>query len=304
MGGYQLRDDEYVILEVDSATKMSPTGAKENESLVLTNFYLRWVIHGVLGAVSKVKKYPLSSVAMVNGQPSVFVENEIVEGREPLCKTTICLNKGTRFVFTASRSVARKWAESISLLLTGRPDLIAVPEVVFKRKGVFGDEVLYLDQGVTKNSSSLPVPQMANGTLPQYRPSMPQPVNAAQLRPQPQSPVGSRYCIACGNPLGPYDRFCQRCGRPILQGAPQPPKLTCNNCHAPVNYGTRYCTKCGAPVVAATHQQPAIANQSQWKATSPAPVTRQVKCKLCGAPISGMAGQKIACPFCDGEQVI
>lgn len=90
----------------------------------------------------------------------------------------------------------------------------------------------------------------------------------------------NNYCIHCGAPLSPGDKFCQECGQPVGQRAdeptpePQQPTMprTCPVCGAPLQEGQHFCISCGAQVdEAPTAPQPASAASHTVEATTVAP---------------------------------
>jgi hypothetical protein len=60
--------------------------------------------------------------------------------------------------------------------------------------------------------------------------------------------AGGITCPRCGQPAGPDDRFCGRCGAPLPEAAAE---SLCPNCGRPVEAGDQFCAGCGQPLDAA-----------------------------------------------------
>jgi hypothetical protein len=56
-------------------------------------------------------------------------------------------------------------------------------------------------------------------------------------------------CEKCGKEAMPSDKFCTRCGTPIIptrhEQAPPTPRVTCVNCAAPLGANDAFCSRCG-----------------------------------------------------------
>jgi hypothetical protein len=81
------------------------------------------------------------------------------------------------------------------------------------------------------------------------------PVPAPRPSPRPQERSGAATttvsaCRSCGAPVGPRDRFCTRCGMPVvaLRQAPITGSRFCSRCGRPLDTAARFCIECGAPV--------------------------------------------------------
>ena len=97
-------------------------------------------------------------------------------------------------------------------------------------------------------------------------------------------------CTNCGNELKPGQKFCTKCGTPVVAAAAATESntigATCRNCGNALKPGQKFCTKCGSPVVAdevksAPQQVEGIQCPSCGRALKPG----QKFCTGCGAPI-------------------
>ncbi len=76
-----------------------------------------------------------------------------------------------------------------------------------------------------------------------------------------------------------------------IANTPSPRGHACAQCGSPVEEGDKFCNVCGAP-------QPEVEQP-------PAPATRTIECKNCGAKITLAADQRsVTCPFCDSNYVV
>lgn len=93
-------------------------------------------------------------------------------------------------------------------------------------------------------------------------------------------------CTKCGNELKPGQKFCTKCGTPVVAAATATESktigTTCPNCGNALKPGQKFCTKCGSPVAATRPQQvDGLQCPSCGKILKPG----QKFCTSCGAPI-------------------
>ena len=93
-------------------------------------------------------------------------------------------------------------------------------------------------------------------------------------------------CTKCGNELKPGQKFCTKCGTPVVAAATATESktigTTCPNCGNALKPGQKFCTKCGSPVAATRPQQvDGLQCPSCGKILKPG----QKFCTGCGAPI-------------------
>lgn len=98
-------------------------------------------------------------------------------------------------------------------------------------------------------------------------------------------------CTNCGNEFKPGQKFCTKCGTPVVTVASATENktvgATCFNCGNVLKVGQKFCTKCGSPVAAAkaesvSQQVADVQCPSCGKILKPG----QKFCTACGAPIS------------------
>lgn len=98
-------------------------------------------------------------------------------------------------------------------------------------------------------------------------------------------------CTNCGNEIKPGQKFCTKCGAPVVTAASATENktvgATCFNCGNVLKVGQKFCTKCGSPVAAAkaklgSQQVVDVQCPSCGKILKPG----QKFCTACGAPIS------------------
>ena len=69
-------------------------------------------------------------------------------------------------------------------------------------------------------------------------------------------------CTKCGNELKPGQKFCTKCGTPVVAAATATESkaigTTCPNCGNALKPGQKFCTKCGSPVAATRPQQVSV----------------------------------------------
>jgi len=107
-----------------------------------------------------------------------------------------------------------------------------------------------------------PPPFAAQPPPPPGAPGVPMSMPAAPARPAfAGEGVGSKLarflrtgwtCSSCGKDALPSDKFCTKCGSPIMlvqpDSAPSRPRLACANCAATLAAADAFCAKCGTPV--------------------------------------------------------
>ena len=112
------------------------------------------------------------------------------------------------------------------------------------------------------------------------------------------APASCKYkCSSCGASAKASERFCSKCGSPVIMVQPTAAAgFRCSSCASPANAGEKFCSKCGSPVVAA---QPAAGFRCS-SCGSPANAGEKF-CSKCGSPVvamnSGASAQRF-CPTC------
>lgn len=98
-------------------------------------------------------------------------------------------------------------------------------------------------------------------------------------------------CTNCGNEFKPGQKFCTKCGTPVVTVASATENktvgATCFNCGNVLKVGQKFCTKCGSPVAAA--EAKSVSQQVvdvQCPSCSKILKPGQKFCTACGAPIS------------------
>ena len=66
------------------------------------------------------------------------------------------------------------------------------------------------------------------------------------------APASCKYkCSSCGASAKASERFCSKCGSPVIMVQPTAAAgFRCSSCASPANAGEKFCSKCGSPVVA------------------------------------------------------
>jgi predicted amidophosphoribosyltransferase len=151
-----------------------------------------------------------------------------------------------------------------------------------------------------------PAPAAYQVPPPVYQPPPPPPPQYAAPAPAPVTATpaaGGLVCKACGNPIKPGDKFCNKCLVKVPDGpaaapaayqapppaayqTPPPPvaaapgSYACASCGSPVSGSEKFCGICGATVVATRAPAPA-------PAPLPAAPPAGKFCGACGAAITG-----------------